>query len=160
MTVNTETQCPCGSKNSYTDCCEPYIQGKSTPATAETLMRSRYVAYTRNDNDYLFATWHSSTRPSENPANEKLQWRGLEIISTEAGGENDDRGVVEFRAKCRVNEESAGLDESSEFVKEDGKWYYVDGGSIQPIRSRENRVGRNDPCPCNSGKKYKKCCGP
>lgn len=158
--MNTETNCPCGSENPYQSCCEPYLAGESIPATAEALMRSRYVAYTLNNSEYLLATWHSSTRPSESPVDERLQWRGLEIISTSQGSENDEHGVVEFRAKCRVNNESAGLDESSEFVKEDGHWYYVDGGGIQPIRSRQDRVGRNEACPCGSGKKFKKCCGP
>jgi len=160
MTTESTAHCPCGNKKTYQQCCEPYISGKEQAPTAEILMRSRYVAYTLNDNDYLLKTWHSKTRPDEHPTNDKLQWRGLDIISTDAGGENDDQGIVEFRAKCRVNGESAGLDESSEFVKEDGKWYYVDGGGIKPIRSRQDRVGRNDPCPCNSGKKFKKCCGP
>lgn len=122
-------------------------------------MRSRYVAYTLKNSEYLLSTWHTSTRPSENPVDESLQWRGLEILSTSQGGEGDERGIVEFRAKCRVKDESAGLDESSEFVKEDGKWYYLDGSGIKPIRSRQDRVGRNEPCPCGSGKKYKKCCG-
>ncbi|MCL5056622.1 MAG: preprotein translocase subunit SecA [Actinobacteria bacterium] len=35
---------------------------------------------------------------------------------------------------------------------------YAEEGSKQPVR-REAKVGRNDPCPCGSGKKYKKCCG-
>ena len=28
----------------------------------------------------------------------------------------------------------------------------------QPIRNKQSKVGPNDPCPCGSGKKYKKCC--
>lgn len=31
-------------------------------------------------------------------------------------------------------------------------------GKPQPIR-KQKKIGRNDPCPCGSGKKYKKCCG-
>lgn len=152
--------CPCGSGKEYSQCCEPYLNGSEIAPTAEKLMRSRYVAYTLLNNDYLLQTWHESTRPKDyQPAEEGIDWRGLDILRTEAGGENDDRGIVEFRAKCRVNGESAGVDEASEFLKEDGRWYYVDGGGISPIRTREHRVGRNDPCICGSGKKYKKCCG-
>ena len=159
--MDSNDTCPCGSEQKYSQCCEPYITGKEPAPTAEKLMRSRYVAYTLKNNDYLLETWHSSTRPSEElPADENIEWRGLEILRTEEGGENDYKGFVEFRAKCRVNGEAAGLDEGSEFVKEDGRWYYVDGSGISPIRTREKRVGRNDPCPCGSGKKFKKCCGP
>jgi SEC-C motif-containing protein len=124
-------------------------------------MRSRYVAYARKDDDYILKTWHASTRPQEDekPTDTKANWIGLKILRTEAGGENDTEGVVEFRARCRINDQAGGIDEASHFVKEDGKWYYVDGSSIQPERSRDKKVGRNDPCPCGSGKKYKKCCG-
>lgn len=152
--------CPCCSGTNYGQCCEPYITGTQEAPTAEALMRSRYVAYTQNNNDYLLATWHESTRPKDDlPADENINWCNLEILTTEDGTENDHTGVVEFRAKCRVKGESAGLDEASDFVKEEGRWYYVDGRSIQPVRTRQQRVGRNEPCPCGSGKKYKKCCG-
>lgn len=124
-------------------------------------MRSRYVAYTQTNNDYLLKTWHVSTRPAEQlPAVQGIDWRSLTILRTEQGQENDSHGIVEFRAKCRVDGEAAGVDEASEFLKEDdGLWYYVDGAGISPVRTRDNRVGRNDPCPCGSGKKFKKCCG-
>ena len=152
--------CPCGSGIEYSQCCEPYINGSEIAPTAEKLMRSRYVAYTQVNNDYLLETWHESTRPKDfMPAEEGIDWRGLTILRCEAGGENDSDGVVEFRAKCRVKGESAGVDEASDFVKENGRWYYVDGHGISPVRTREQRVGRNDPCICGSGKKYKKCCG-
>jgi preprotein translocase subunit SecA len=36
----------------------------------------------------------------------------------------------------------------------------ADGGGAQPqVTRKDKKVGRNDPCPCGSGKKYKKCCG-
>ena len=80
-------------------------------------MRSRYVAYTQANNDYLLKTWHESTRPKDYlPAEEGVDWRGLTILRTEQGSESDDRGIVEFRAKCRVNGEAAGVDEASETI--------------------------------------------
>jgi len=153
--------CPCCSGISYKKCCEPYISGKEIPPTAEKLMRSRYVAYSQQNNQYILDTWHSSTRPDiPNPAEDRnVEWIGLKILSTDMGGPDDTKGYVEFRARCRVKGEAGGLDEASEFVKEDGRWFYVDGSTIQPQKNSGSKVGRNDPCPCGSGKKYKKCCG-
>ena len=153
--------CPCCSGNTYKKCCEPFISGKEIPPTAEQMMRSRYVAYSQQNNQYILDTWHSSTKPDiPNPAEDSnVEWTGLKILSTDMGGPNDNKGYVEFRARCRVKGEAGGLDEASEFTKEDGRWYYVDGSAIQPQRNSEEKVGRNDPCPCGSGKKYKKCCG-
>ena len=159
MTAND--LCPCGSGNPYQKCCEPFITGAEIPATAEALMRSRYVAYSQQNNQYILDTWHSSTKsddtkPAEDP---DVQWIGLKILHTEEGGPNDDRGVVEFRARCRIKGEAGGLDERSEFIKENGRWYYVDGFAISPQKTAHLKVGRNESCPCGSGKKYKKCCG-
>jgi SEC-C motif domain protein len=157
--MNESKLCPCCSGKNFTDCCGPYLNGDAIPPTAEATMRSRYVAYVNQDNEYLLKTWHESTRPTDEPpaTDDTVQWTGLNIIMTEDGGEHDSRGVVEFRAKCKVNGESSGLDEASDFVKEDGRWFYVDGRGISPIKSE--KIGRNNPCPCGSGKKYKKCCG-
>jgi len=158
--MNEDAKCPCGSALDLEDCCGKYISGKETAPTAEALMRSRYVAYVQNNGEYLLETWHKTTRPEKADFfDPNVVWKGLEIISTQNGLENDTDGVVEFRAKCRIKEQAAGVDESSSFVKEDDRWYYVDGKSIQPIRSRKDKINRNAPCPCGSGKKYKRCCG-
>jgi len=83
-------------------------------------------------------------------------------LATEGGEAGDDEGFVEFRA---VFSEAGGEDmahtERSRFVKEGDRWYYVDGLLPTPVtyRREEEKVGRNDLCPCGSGKKYKKCCG-
>lgn len=151
------TLCPCGSANQYEQCCGPYLEGSKEAPTAEALMRSRYVAYVQQDRDYILNTWHSSTRPDEDPLDDSATWIGLQILRTEQGEENDSRGLVEFRARCRIKDQPGGLDEASEFVKEEGRWFYVDGTAIQPVRS--DKQGRNEPCACGSGKKYKKCCG-
>jgi len=159
--MTMKNQCPCGSDNPQEQCCEPYLSGEAIPPTAETLMRSRYVAYTQNNNEYIMATWHHSTRPEDaKPADDRnVEWLGLQILRTENGGPDDSKGIVEFRARCRVKGEAGGVDEASEFVKEDGRWFYVDGFSIQPVKTRHLKIGRNDPCSCGSGKKYKRCCG-
>ena len=157
--MKEETPCPCGSNLKYAECCGPLISGTKVATTAEALMRSRYVAYVLKNKEYLLDTWHSSTRPEDPDLfNDGIVWKGLEILRTSGGQAQDNEGTVEFRAKCRVKDEAAGLDEASEFVREDGRWFYVDGSSIKPIRTKHTKIGRNAPCPCGSGKKYKNCC--
>ena len=90
-------------------------------------MRSRYSAYVLGLEDYLLATWHPSTRPpalnlAESPA---PKWLGLGVRAHSTDGE---RATVEFVARCRVGGGSAQrMHELSRFVREDGRWYYVDG---------------------------------
>jgi len=154
------TLCPCCSSKYYSQCCHPYITGITLPPTAEALMRSRYTAYTKRKSGYLLKSWHPSTRPSPNTLSldDTTSWTGLEIVSTIDGGLNDNNGIVEFKA-CFVN---AGrmdcLHERSRFTREDGRWCYLDGETIRTRPGILIKVGRNDPCPCGSGKKYKKCC--
>ena len=160
--MTLDTQCPCGSELSFETCCGPYLSGDKIPATAELLMRSRYTAYTRMDDKYLLSTWHPDTRPdTKTPSDEGDGgvWTGLTILRTEAGQPGDNDGIVEFIARYKINGTASQLHEISEF-KHDGKqWLYVDAISPQPVRRDAPKVGRNDPCPCGSGKKYKKCCG-
>jgi len=85
---------------------------------------------------------------------------GLEIIRTEAGSEADDRGVIEFKAKSILQNKIWNLHEISHFVKEKDQWLYVDGDLLESPPAITNKIGRNEPCPCGSGKKFKKCCGP
>ena len=89
------------------------------------------------------------------------KWHGLEIVSLERGGEGDDGGVVEFRAAYTVNGGFCNHHERSTFVRENGEWKFEDGEMVPetPERRSSPKVGRNDPCPCGSGKKFKKCCG-
>ena len=88
-------------------------------------------------------------------------WHGLEIIRTEAGQPGDKTGVVEFRASYTANGEFCNHHEVSSFVQEADGWKFEDGTLVgeKPMVREEPKVGRNDPCPCGSGKKYKKCCG-
>ena len=152
--------CPCNHQKTFEECCGPYLAGKARPLTAEALMRSRYSAYAQRDYAYLLRTRHESSRPPETNSDMSadVNWTGLEILATEEGGENDDKGTVEFVAHYRTSKITNSLHEKSRFVREDGQWFYVDGETIpvKPITSV--KVGRNEPCPCGSGKKYKKCC--
>ena len=144
--------------------CMEYIEGKAEPKTAEELMKSRYIAYTIGNIDYIMDTHDPATRDKISKADteewaKSSEWLGLEIISTEAGTESDDKGVVEFKASFKENGELQAHHEKSAFVRIDGKWYYHGWMPLQQTIVKEKKVGRNDPCPCGSGKKYKKCCG-
>jgi len=135
--TKTPIGCPCGGP-SLAACCGPFIEGKALPETAEKLMRSRYTAYTLQNEDYLKATWHPSTRPADQiiNKNEKLQWLGLEVKSAlrlrqrkAEAAENED--FVEFVARLRVDGRGQRLHEVSRFLREPDegglRWFYVDG---------------------------------
>ncbi len=116
--------CPCGSGISYPACCGRYHGGIPAP-TAEALMRSRYTAYAKQLADYLLATWHNSTRPATQYFNdeEKMRWLGLKIQRHEAIG--TDSAIVEFTARYKIAGRAQRLHEISRFVREAGRWYYV-----------------------------------
>lgn len=121
--------CVCGSGLEYKDCCKPYHQGKAAP-TAEVLMRSRYVAYVLRDGAYLHRTWSADTRPPKASlmALPRTHWLGLTVLRTQAGGEGDETGVVEFVARFAPAQGEPGeMHETSRFVREKGRWVYVDG---------------------------------
>lgn len=122
-------QCPCGRAQPFTDCCGPYISGEHAAATAEALMRSRYVAYVLENEAYLLSTWHPSTRPSSlQLSNEAAtKWLGLKIVDTRHGSATDSKGSVEFVARYKIAGKATRLHETSRFVREQGKWYYLDG---------------------------------
>lgn len=153
MQNRSSDNCSCGSNTPYSSCCGQFIENNNPAPTAEKLMRSRYTAYTFNNNDYLQKTWHATTRPATLDLTQESQteWLGLRICRTEAGGGNDASGSVEFIARYSNGGETAVIHEVSRFLKEDGRWYYVDGTLSQP--------SQNGACPCGSGKKFKRCCG-
>ncbi len=93
-------------------------------------MRSRYTAYTQNCEAYLLRTWHTSTRPGQLNLEQlsTVQWISLKILTSQAGTMHDDAGVVEFIARFKKNGKAMRLHETSEFVKENGHWYYLNGG--------------------------------
>lgn len=121
------TLCPCGNTKPYTDCCACYVEGNTPAPNAESLMRSRYTAYTLLREDYLLVTWHISTRPSslDLAADAATKWIGLEVKRHEQ--QDTDHAIVEFVARYKVNGCAHRLHEVSRFVREDGRWFYVDG---------------------------------
>ena len=165
--MNNTDPCPCKSGKEYGECCHPYIAGVKKAPTAEALMRARYSAYAAGEIDFLKESSVPAVQEEFDEAASRAwsraaKWHGLEIISTEKGGENDTTGVVEFRAAYTANSEFCNHHEVSTFVKDDnGEWKFEDGEMVgeKPTVREEPKVGRNDPCPCGSGKKYKKCCG-
>ena len=164
--MNNEELCPCKSGKTFGECCGPVIAGTAKAETAEALMRARYSSYVTGDVGFLRT---SATKAVQNEFDEEAsrawsssaEWHGLEIIKTEGGQKGDKTGVVEFRALYTANEEFCNPHEVSAFVQEKDGGKVADGelGGEKPIVREEPKVGRNDPCPCGSGKKYKKCCG-
>ena len=128
-------------------------------------MRSRYSAYVVENVDYLMETHDPSTREgldreaAERWARES-KWLGLEILATERGGEGDTDGIVEFKASYQAGPGVKVHHERSRFVRHDDRWFFLDGDNVKAKpATRGAKVGRNDPCPCGSGKKHKRCCG-
>ncbi len=123
----TTTSCPCGSGLAFDHCCGPLLAGARRAPTAEALMRSRYTAFALGNAAYLLETWHPKTRPEalELDDTPPLKWIGLQVRRHQITGE--DRAEVEFVARCRIGGRAERLHESSRFVREDGRWFYVDG---------------------------------
>ncbi|MDT0171295.1 YchJ family protein [Pseudarthrobacter sp. BRE9] len=117
----------CLSGEPYAQCCGRFHSGRVLPATAEQLMRSRYSAFVLLDEDYLLRTHHPSTAPAGLDLDPAMEWRRLDIVATGSGGPFDTAGTVEFRAYYRHGKERGVLHEDSRFVREDGRWLYVDG---------------------------------
>jgi SEC-C motif domain protein len=153
--------CPCGSGTAYLQCCGLYHSDEKIPVTAEALMRSRFSAYALDNTAYILATWDAKARPEQqNLTDGKLSWQRLEIIDTKKGGINDDKGIVEFKAFYLNDGNDYMLHEVSRFAKTNGRWFYIDG-VVKKVgkRIQQENLGKNAPCPCGSGKKFKRCCG-
>jgi len=127
-------------------------------------MRSRYTAYQLEDAAYLYETAHQDYRTGQTEAGIKNwasenSWNKLEILDTLNGKVNDQEGIVEFKAYFT---DKNGVDqvhhERSGFLKEAGKWFYTSGVFNPENKTKNESIPRNGPCPCGSGKKYKKCC--
>jgi len=158
--------CICGLGESTEACCGPIIKGERKAETAEALMRSRYTAYVLGEVDYILDSLHPEHREDvDRKATEawskSADWKGLEIVSTEQGGPADDTGMVEFIARFELGKIPQVHHEKATFARHNGRWYFVDGEAIgqKPVVHEGPRIGRNDPCHCGSGKKYKKCHG-
>jgi SEC-C motif-containing protein len=164
MTENNDL-CPCGSGAAFASCCEPIIKGTRASETAEELMRARYSAFVTHDIDFIVASTHTHSRKEIDldfirEWSETSTWRGLEIFETRHV--NDNKAFVSFEARFTT---PAGEDqrhrEKSLFERENGQWRFVTGDELKnpTVRYEIPLPGRNDPCPCGSGKKYKKCHG-
>lgn len=120
-----EPACPCGSGAPLVACCGRFLEGKADAPDAERLMRSRYSAFVGERGDYLLATWHASRRPPTIDFDTGAKWLGLEVRRHQSTG--PDSAEVEFVARWRVGGRAVRLHECSRFVREGGRWYYVDG---------------------------------
>lgn len=158
--------CPCLSGKEYDACCGPILSGAVTAPTAEALMRSRYSAFVRRETGYLADSVHPEHRADYDPVAvqrwaDHSEWVKLEILNTSGGGPDDQEGTVEFLATYRQKGATHVHHEVGQFLRHAGRWYYTDMKITKPVTVRNEgpKIGRNDPCPCGSGKKYKKCCG-
>lgn len=165
------SNCPCREmdqkKLQYENCCGPFVEGKKKAPTAESLMRARYSAYVVKNINYIDQTQVTVANEVFNKEEalkwaESSEWMGLEIRKTHKGEENDSTGTVEFVAHYKDKESGTELHhhETSLFQKQSGEWKFKEGQihGGQPVRRLEPKIGRNDPCSCGSGKKFKKCC--
>lgn len=146
-------KCPCSSGKSYKDCCKKYIIDEVIPETPEALMRSRYTAYTLKNIEYIMKTMRGPAamdfdKESTLQWANQIIWLGLKVIRSL---HDETEGLVEYIASYSYNGNKDIIYEKSEFLKENGTWFYIDG--------EIPKIGRNDTCPCGSQKKFKKCCG-
>ena len=163
--------CPCrvleDKGPSYETCCGPLHAGKKDAANPEALMRARYSAYVKKTIPFIATTQITEVAEQFDQAEaekwaDSAEWRGLKIVSTNKGGATDDTGIVEFEAHYTDKASAKELihKETSLFNKVGGKWLFKEGviAGAQAFKRLEPKLGRNDPCSCGSGKKYKKCC--
>jgi SEC-C motif-containing protein len=162
---NRPASCPCFSGRAYADCCEPVVTGARDAATAEELMRGRYSAYAVGAVDFIIASTHPDRRAecdekSIRAWSANSVWTGFEVLSAEGGQAAESEGAVEFVARFTENRVKKTLHETGTFKKSGGRWYYVDGTMHlhKPFVRGAEKLNRNAPCRCGSGKKYKKCC--
>ncbi|AEY02221.1 SecC motif-containing protein [Oceanimonas sp. GK1] len=150
-------QCHCDSGQPFSDCCQPFLEGRLDAPTPLALMRSRYSAYRLGLGDYLVRTWHPDTLGELNAATLRdsglgTEWLGLAVVFSR-GTPGDTEGEVEFRVRYREQGRVVVLHERSRFLRHDRRWVYHSGQFNPP------KIGSNQPCPCDSGNKYKHCCG-
>lgn len=142
--------CHCGSKKEFSKCCEPFLNGSLKPLTPQELMRSRYSAYVLGNGKYIVESAVKEQRYEDDinliqEYSRSVEWLKLDVIAA-----YDD--IVEFRAYYRDANGIKVQHEKSNFTYEDGAWLYKDGELYN------SKIQRNEECPCQSGKKYKKCC--
>lgn len=152
--------CPCGSGRELSGCCGPILGGAPAP-TAEALMRSRYTAFVVGNIDHIDRTHVPEIRDDFNRAEaeraaDEMEWLGLEVRHA---SEEGDTGTVEFLVRMRRGDQDLAQYEVSSFRRIGGHWFYAGGKTSPNVPPRRVvKIARNEPCPCGSGKKYKKCC--
>lgn len=122
-------KCPCGRENDYENCCAVAHANPKFIATAEDLMRARYVAFTMGNGDFLVETHHTDSKDKIDQKNleswaKSVRWIRLEVLNTDKGGANDDEGMVEFRASYQEGKRFKAILEKSIFKREFGAWVY------------------------------------
>jgi SEC-C motif-containing protein len=153
--------CPCGSGKNFGDCCEQILSGRRPAANAEELMRARFTAHVTHDFRFL----HESHRPTAGKpyvaeeGTPVMQWTKLVVHAHETGSDSD-KAFVDFSAYGTEEGVEKVLHEKAEFLRINGTWLYNREARLgpAPYKASAPKVGRNDPCPCGSGKKYKQCC--
>jgi SEC-C motif domain protein len=126
-----DCDCPCGrvdargNRLTFDACCGRYLEGKLPAPDAESLMRSRYSAFVTGRTDYLRTTWHASTRPTDLALEPEVKWLGLEVKAFRVL--DADHAEVAFVARSRTGGRAQRMQETSRFVREGGRWFYVDG---------------------------------
>jgi SEC-C motif-containing protein len=158
------SNCPCGFEKEYKDCCELIHNDQSKATSPELLMRARYSAFVVNKVEFVDQTNIPGTKDFNLTDAKKWakdsDWHHLEVVGTK--DLSDTEGLVEFKAFYKdVEKTNQTHHEQGHFKKVDDLWFYTDGKIVtQGTITREGpKIGRNDPCPCESGKKFKKCCG-
>ena len=158
--------CSCDTKKPFSACCEPVLKGEKIPEYAADLMRARYTAFVRHDIDFIMnslspARKKDIDRKGVEEWSNDTQWEGLEIVGSQKGGPTDETGQVEFIARFRDKEEIQEHHELASFLKIKGSWCFEDGRTppVKQVILDGPKIGRNDPCHCGSGKKFKKCHG-
>ena len=117
-------------------------------------MRSRYTAHVLGNADYLRDSWHPDFRPDQIDLNNDIHWIGLQVFEHQAA---ESKARVEFEARLIVRGRLEAMREDSEFVREQGRWLYTRGDALPPS-FEPRKLNRNEPCPCGSGRKFKRCC--
>ena len=154
--MSTETNlCPCGSDLPFSSCCNIILEDHSKAKTAEQLMRSRYTAFIKKHDKHILCSWDDKNRPKAlNHEEHPVTWLNLTVDECKNGGEHDLTGTVQFTASYIENGQLSHLKELSTFNKKDGLWFYANG----QCTVEKEKIARNSPCPCGSGKKFKRCC--
>ncbi|MBI4979204.1 MAG: SEC-C domain-containing protein [Spirochaetes bacterium] len=154
--------CTCCSNRAYDECCGPIIAGAAGASTAEALFRARYTAFAVRNLDFVDRTHAPEIRDDFNRAEaERLadgcEWQDLQIRRADETG---DTAEVEYVVRFRKDGQDITSAAVSRFRRDNGEWFFVNS-EMKPMSVPRTgpKAGRNDPCPCSSGKKFKHCCG-